>query len=97
MTRIVLSATPCKFESTSLGTRVVSYPLTQIGSLGNETIAVRKCDEIDAAMAAFRDRIEHPGSFFISARLLNGERAPAGFRKRTFKLEVDRDPKTGEG
>jgi hypothetical protein len=42
-------------------------------------------------MEQLKAGVVHEGSFFVSAMLKRGERAPPGFRKRSFKIEVDRD------
>ena len=91
MAQFRIYAMPCKFEREN-GYTSVSYMMFA-DKLASEVVECRACSDIDAALAAMRDEViqTHAGSFFVSALLMRGERAPSGFRKRTFKVEVDRD------
>lgn len=91
MARIKIYAMACVFSTSEIA-RCMSY-MPMDPSLAEKIVEVRTCAQIDAEMEELKLQVgdTHKESFFVAAMLLRGERAPAGFRKRTFKLEVDRD------
>ena len=63
------------------------------GRLARRTVEAPTCPHIDHELATFARDVgrHHAGSFYVHASLGRGQRAPSGFRTRTFKIEVDRD------
>jgi len=90
MAKIIIYAKACEFEQ-SAGYRSLTY-MPFDPDLARQTVEYRNCGEIDDALLRLKDQVAKASasSFFVSALLPRGERAPSGFRKRRFKIEVDR-------
>jgi hypothetical protein len=86
-----IHAMPCKFERSKdwvgRSHNLLGQPIL------SEMVECRTVADLDRAMADMKDRAAqaHPTSFFVSAMILRGQRAPAGYRQRTFLIECDRD------
>ena len=88
MAKFELSARACTFARTATGIARQHRPLAS--PIARQTIEDTNCDALAEALAVFRDSVSTDGSYFVSARLTAG-RSPAGFKSRTWILEVNRD------
>jgi hypothetical protein len=94
MAKIRISANPCTFAGKAPH-RVLTWAMfaTPYASF---VVDIRNVDHLRQLLRNLRAdtlaRQDVTGSFFVSATLCPRERAPAGFRKYVWRLEVDRDP-----
>ena len=89
MAKFELSARACTFTRSPGGVTGRQHKLLD-PPIARQNIEVTNCDALAEALAVFRDSVSTDGSYFVSARLTAG-RSPAGFKSRTWILEVNRD------
>jgi hypothetical protein len=92
LAQIIIHAKPCTFEERA-GMRTFNW-LLSAEAIARKVVECKNVDQVDAAMKALSDEVgvTYPTSYFVSALLPRGERAPRGFKDRTWKIEVDRCP-----
>jgi hypothetical protein len=92
MSTIIVYAKPCTFEERA-GMRTFTWMLTA-QAIATAAVDCKNVDQVEAAMQQLQQEVaaSYPKSFFVSAMLKAGERAPRGFKNRNWKIEVDRCP-----
>ena len=92
MTKVIIQAANCKFETRG-GVTMFTTLIDFKPPIARKVVEIKTCADIDREMAALSARVgvEYPDSYYVSVILPDGQRAPAGFRQRRFKIEVDRD------
>jgi hypothetical protein len=82
MAKIKLYAKSCQFNDCSFGRSMSYFPFD--ADIASKNVELSKVADIMAAKAEMAEQLkaERPGeSFFVSAMLMRGERAPNGFKK----------------